>query len=183
MHERAPSPRDVVLTHHQGDFGAAVTAAAAAGFGFAAELHHEGLHGRGPLLGHMQGLQGELDGSVGVRLPDDGVAALRDDANLLAHALRRAGHEHGERGHDPQHGDEGHATRRQRAAGDQRRPPMVNPALSGSVGASAAMRTTKGGHSPETVWRCSSIAPGSASRGLASGVGHCGAQRPLRASR
>ena len=31
-HERAPSPRDVVLTHHQGDFGAAVTAAAAAGF-------------------------------------------------------------------------------------------------------------------------------------------------------
>ena len=31
-HERAPSARDVVLTHHKGDFGAAVEAATAAGF-------------------------------------------------------------------------------------------------------------------------------------------------------
>lgn len=31
-HERAPSPRDVVLAHHRGDFDAAVSAAAAAGY-------------------------------------------------------------------------------------------------------------------------------------------------------
>ena len=140
-----------------------------------------GLHGRGRLGCGLQGLQGELDGGVGLRLGDYGIACRGDDTNLLTHALPHAGHEDGHGGDDPQHGDERHATRR--AAGRQRRPPMVKRLPAGSVGASAAMRTTRGGHSPAAACNCSSTAPGKASRERTSGTGHSGTHWPLRSSR